>query len=163
MPLRKLIMSMLLGWISFQNCGCHQNLCATCIYYFRHITQPYLCHLSQLSPHSFLLHGNPPNFDILRWATYPVQDVSSTVLFGCASCDSGEMPCQSHEYEQTISPKSSGKWRAKKLDKSKSVLPIFFQAIQVALMIVIQRKLFEILVQIISEFLLQTITEQGII
>jgi hypothetical protein len=111
------------------------------------------------------LHGNPPNFDILRWATYPVQDVSSTVLFGCASCDSGETPCQSDEYEQSISPETDDreKWRAKKRDESKSVLPIFFQAIQIAFMIVIQCKLFEILVQIISEFLLQTITEQGII
>jgi len=50
-----------------------------------------------------------------------------------------------------------------KNNKSKSVLPIFFQAIQVALMVEIQSEMFKILVKIISKFLLQTITEQEII
>jgi len=55
------------------------------------------------------------------------------------------------------------KWSENKSSKSKSVLPIFFQAIQVALMVEIQSEMFKVLVQIISKFLLQTITEQEII
>ena len=43
------------------------------------------------------------------------------------------------------------------------VLPIFFQAIQIALMVEIKRKLLKIIVQIIAKFLLQAITEQRII
>ena len=55
------------------------------------------------------------------------------------------------------------KYVVKIISGSNMVLPIFFQAIQIALMVEIKRKLLKIIVQIIAKFLLQAITEQRII
>lgn len=52
-----------------------------------------------LLPHSFLWHGNPPNYETLLEATCPVQGVYSMVLFGHGPCDNDEMPCQCHKYK----------------------------------------------------------------
>lgn len=72
------------------------KLCAICIY---HLAISLKLNWYPLLPHSFLWHGNPPNYETLLEATCPVQGVYSMVLFGHGPCDNDEMPCQCHKYK----------------------------------------------------------------